>query len=68
MSLAHFILGLLELLPEGFFVFTSVTCPRCYVETRRLPKPNKQLFRCPSCDELWVRRSKRLQPFIHRPE
>ena len=68
MSLAYLIVGLLELLPDAFFVFTSVACPRCCVEVRRLPKPNKQLFRCPSCDELWVRRNKQLQPFSHRPE
>ena len=68
MSIAHFIVGLLELLPDAFFDFTPVSRPRRGVEMRRLPKPNKQLFRCPACDELWVRRNKRLQPFIHRPE
>jgi transposase len=66
MSLAHLLIGLLEFLPDAFFTFTSVECPRCYVEMRRLPKPNKQLFRCPSCDELWVRRDKKLQPFVTR--
>ncbi|MBA2733954.1 MAG: zf-TFIIB domain-containing protein [Acidobacteria bacterium] len=63
MSLVHFIFGLLECLPDFFFIFSSVSCPRCNVEMRLLQKKAK-LYRCPSCEELWVKRNKKLQPFI----
>jgi predicted RNA-binding Zn-ribbon protein involved in translation (DUF1610 family) len=66
MSFAHFIFELLEFIPELFLFSSSVSCPRCGVEMR-LVQRNAKLYRCPACEELWVRRNKKLQPFSSNP-